>query len=130
MSGFLKDATVRDWYQRGARSNHPSQGAIPMSNEPPQWALDKAAKAAGYTNISYAKGMASQGAIGSMYAHAATLAKYEKEPVDVVLLKAREIAEIFADSWSLQPAGECYRRGENDHQKEMVALIAALRGDQ
>jgi hypothetical protein len=61
--------------------------------ETPQWALDKAAKAAGYIDYETVSRMCMAGSVirDSIEAHAATLAKYETEPVDPVKTKAREL---------------------------------------
>jgi hypothetical protein len=71
-----------------------------MSNEtPPLWALDMAAEAAGYAGwaevVSMHGGRVS-GAYASVEAHAHTLAKYEKPPVDEAELKRRQDAREFA----------------------------------
>ena len=84
--------------------------------DPPQWALDKAANMAnwdcwdGLKNDAHLK--------ESVSAHAATLAKYETEPVDPVLVKARELLAWY-DSY---PSQELVRRDEAE-----PAIMEALR---
>jgi hypothetical protein len=98
-----------------------------MTNEPPQWALDKAAKAAGWGAYDNLLQESDDGRIDaiiessillSIQAHAATLAKYETAPVDPVLAKAREICKghwpILFDAFG-------------DESREIQAIMEALR---
>ena len=94
-----------------------------MNDETPQWALDKAAKAGGYNDYATAKRMCMAGSVirNSIEAHAATLAKYETEPVDPVLVKARELR--MAKDTLKGAAGDAvmYKYDADD------AIMAALR---
>jgi hypothetical protein len=96
-------------------------------NETPLWALEKAAKAAGYSSYWAAHCILSAKLKTSIVAHAATLAKYETEPVDPVLAKARELlaAEFIKDDHSrLADDIIC---GDWDEETDIRAIKAALR---
>lgn len=90
---------------------------VEQQDPPPQWAIDKAdtlMKEAGFT---YRKALA------------ATLAKYETEPVDPVLLKARELlAELHLKSNGFErvAVANSYTEGDYDESIETQAVIAAL----
>lgn len=92
--------------------------------DPPQWALDKAAKAARSTGwndycISWGE---SSGQRQFALDYAATLAKYETEPVDAVLLKAREICDrLYKNNYG----GFLSGAGDNEHA--MLVALEALK---
>lgn len=87
-------------------------------SDPPQWALDKAADGAGYTSWRSAK-KASPDAKESIEAHAATLAKYETEPVDPVDLEARRLL-MDHGIWGCDLS-------EESHRNFVKVVSAALR---
>ncbi|MEP4345625.1 MAG: hypothetical protein ABJ330_08010, partial [Parasphingorhabdus sp.] len=61
--------------------------------ETPEWALDKAAKAAGWNSWQQAKNavITTEEGIASVRAHAATIVKYEKPQVNKVEVKAKDL---------------------------------------
>ena len=106
---------------------------------PPLWALDMAAKAAGWRDYNHALTFhASNESLGkSIHAHARTLAKYETPPVDPAELKRWQDAREFAargydrlalDAQGIIPAAhyeECaakVRAGEKDDDKAVYAI--------
>jgi hypothetical protein len=97
-----------------------------MTTETPQWALDKAAKAAGYIDYETVSRMCMAGSVirDSIEAHAATLAKYETEPVDPVLVKARE---MYAQKYELGAAKDNILNGGLDTNPVIECLMEALR---
>jgi hypothetical protein len=99
-----------------------------MTNEPPQWALDKAANVAGYHDWDAARfGALPSQTIQSIRAHAVTLTKYETELIEAVLLKARELlaAEYIKDDHS-QLADDIIC-GAYDEDADIRAIVEALR---
>jgi hypothetical protein len=89
-----------------------------MTNEPPQWALDKAAKISGWKSWEGVESRNFPMLKEAIKAHATTIAKYETEPVDPVLAKAREICKghwpILYDAFG-------------DESREIQAIMEALR---
>jgi hypothetical protein len=92
----------------------------------PQWALDKAAKAAG-VGIAYHGSAFTTITNASIAAHARTLAKYEKPPVDPDLERARELLAIEFERLGNQNAADWTRKGEYDTDAETLAVMAALK---
>lgn len=95
--------------------------------DPPQWALDKAARAGKRRNWKQAKSKNNRPEIASIRAHAATLAKYEKEPVDPVLVKARELlADVYlADGAAI--SAQAIKDAKWDYGADIRAIMEALR---
>jgi hypothetical protein len=103
-----------------------------MENDelPPMWALDMAAKASGYPDWAKVLDTASGAMERAVAAHARTLAKYEKPPVDEAELKRRQdareaAAKAFERFCNFRRAREV-RSGESDDSDFVRAPYFAL----
>lgn len=98
-------------------------------SEPPLWALDKAAKAAGWNSFKHFLGYRAhpEKTVNSIEAHAATLAEYETEPVDEVLLKARAIHANQLTLAEHSLLAEQTLAGEYDCRPSIKSIMEALR---
>lgn len=97
---------------------------------PPQWALDKTVRPR-YENWadfrSWVDAADNPEAYELAEAHAATLAKYETEPVDPVLEKAREIHAKRLFSAGEPLLAQQVASGEYDQRTAILSIMEALR---
>jgi len=90
---------------------------------PPLWALDLAAKAAGYADWDTLKSVnGTMSALAkSVISHARTLAKYETPPVDPAELKRWQDARMIAAQTFAADEADDFTDGHRDHFSEVRA---------